>query len=325
MFAVRYDMRCPPWAPTDRRSLYAAALDQAAYVDEHGLGTIVVSEHHASEDGYLPSPLVFASAVAARTRTAHISLSAVIATLHDPVRLAEDVAVLDLVSGGRVSLILGLGYRPEEYAHLGVPWAGRGKRLDETVAVLLEAWKGEPFEWQGRTVHVTPRPLQEPHPFVLVGGSSPAAARRAARFGLSFFPTIADEALQEAYLAACAAEGREPGLVVLPRGPAFVHVAEDPDKAWAEVGPHLLHDARTYASWQPAGQRTHVTPDDVSDVAGLRAAGRYLVVTPEECVDLVRAHGTVILHPLIGGLSPDLAWPSLELIAQLVKPALATP
>jgi alkanesulfonate monooxygenase SsuD/methylene tetrahydromethanopterin reductase-like flavin-dependent oxidoreductase (luciferase family) len=325
MFAVRYDMRRPDWATADSRALYAAALDQAAFVDEHGLGTIVVSEHHASPDGYLPSPLVFASAVAARTTSTHISLAAVIATLHDPVRLAEDVAVLDLVSGGRVSLILGLGYRPEEYEHLGIDWRTRGKRLDDVLTVLLRAWTGEPFEWEGRRVHVTPRPLQEPHPFVLVGGSTAAAARRAARFGLGFFPTVGADDLKDAYVDACAAEGREPGIVVLPQGPAYVHVADDPDKAWADIGDHLLHDARTYASWQPAGQRTHVTPTDVSDVESLRAAGGYLVVTPDECVELVRKHGSVILHPLIGGLSPDLSWPSLELIAQRVKPKLTGP
>ncbi len=284
MFATRYDLRRPDWAPASRAELYATALEQAAYADEHELGPIVVSEHHAADDGYLPSPLVFAAAVAARTKTAHISLSAVIAPLHDPVRLAEDVAVLDLVSGGRISLILGLGYRPEEYAHLGIPWEGRGKRLDEAIAVLLQAWSGEPFEWEGRRVRVTPRPLQRPHPFVMVGGSSPAAARRAARFELGFFPTVGDPELRAAYEDACRAHGREPGIVALPQGPACVHVAEDPDKAWAEVGPHLLHDARTYAAWQPGGQRTHVTSGDAADLRdleSLRRAGDYRIVTPE--------------------------------------------
>jgi alkanesulfonate monooxygenase SsuD/methylene tetrahydromethanopterin reductase-like flavin-dependent oxidoreductase (luciferase family) len=323
VFAIRYDLRRPPGAATSHAELYAAALDQAAFVDDHALGPIVVSEHHASPDGYLPSPLVFASAVAARTRTAHISLSAVIGPLHDPVRLAEDVAVLDLVSGGRLSVIVGLGYRPEEYDHLGVPWAGRGRRLDDVLTVLLQAWTGEPFEHDGRRIHVTPRPLQQPHPFLMVGGSSPAAARRAARFGLGFFPTIADPALKDAYEQACADHGRAPGIVVMPQGPAFVHVAEDPDREWAHVGEHLLHDARTYAAWQPAGQRTHVTAGDVTSVEALRATGSYLIVTPDACAELVRAHGSVILHPLIGGLPPDRAWASLELIAGRVRPLLA--
>jgi alkanesulfonate monooxygenase SsuD/methylene tetrahydromethanopterin reductase-like flavin-dependent oxidoreductase (luciferase family) len=233
------------------------------------------------------------------------------------------VAVLDLLSGGRIALVLGLGYRREEYEHLGVPWEGRGPRMDEAIEVLLQAWAGEPFTWRGRRVHVTPRPLQDPHPYVMLGGSSAAAARRAARHGLGFIPTIADEGLAEAYVAACAEAGREPGIVVLPAGPALVHVAEDPDRTWAQVGEHLLHDARAYAAWQPAGQRTHITRGAVDTVEALRAAGTYRVVTPEECAALDREHGTVILHPLVGGLAPDLAWESLELAADRVLPLLA--
>jgi len=323
MFAVRYDMRCPAWSPTPPEALYAAALEQAAFVDRHGLGVVVVSEHHASPDGYLPSPLVMAAAVAAVTTSTHISVAALLPTLYDPVRLAEDVAVLDLVSGGRISLTLGLGYRREEYDLLGVPWAGRGRRLDACIEVLLRAWSGERFEWEGRTVELRPLPVQRPHPLLFVGGSSVAAARRAARFGLGLLPTTDDPALRDAYLAECERLGRDPGLVAAPTGPAMVHVAEDPDRAWAEIGPHILHDAQQYDSWQPAGQRTLVTGGAVDSVEALRADGRYRIVTPEECVALVRAHGSVILHPLIGGLSPDLSWPSLQLVVDRVRPLVA--
>ena len=103
----------------------------------------------------------------------------------------------------------------------------------------------------------------------------------------------------------------------------MVHVAEDPDRAWAEVGPHILHDAQVYDSWQTAGQRTLVTGGAVDSVEALRADGRYRIVTPEECAAVVRAHGSAILHPLIGGLPPELSWPSLQLIADRVRPLLA--
>jgi alkanesulfonate monooxygenase SsuD/methylene tetrahydromethanopterin reductase-like flavin-dependent oxidoreductase (luciferase family) len=330
MFAVRYDLRRPAWSPAPREALYATALEQAAFVDQRGLGFVALSEHHGSPDGYLPSPLVMAAAVAAVTRTTHISLAALIPTLHDPVRLAEDVAVLDLISGGRISLVLGLGYRPEEYDLLGVPWAGRGRRLDDCIDVLLRAWAGERVEWEGRTVELQPLPLQRPHPPVFVGGSSPAAARRAARFGLGLLAAVDDPALPAAYEAECARLGRDPGFVMTPSGPAMVHVAEDPDRAWVEVGPHLLHDAQAYDAWQvdDRGQRqsTHVTGGAVDSVEALRADGRYCIVTPSECVDLLRAYGSLILHPLIGGLPPELSWPSLHLVADRVMPALsATP
>jgi alkanesulfonate monooxygenase SsuD/methylene tetrahydromethanopterin reductase-like flavin-dependent oxidoreductase (luciferase family) len=325
MFAVRYDMRCPAWSPVAPEVLYATALEQAAYVDRHALGVIVLSEHHGSPDGYLPSPLVMAAAIAGATRDVHISLAAVLPTLHDPVRLAEDVAVLDLASGGRISLTLGLGYRRDEYAMLGVPWAGRGGRLDECIDVLVRAWSGERFDWKGRTVEVRPLPLQKPHPLLFVGGSSPAAARRAARFGLGFLPTTGDASLGAAYEAACRELGRPPGLLAAPSGPALVHVAEDPDRAWAEAGRHILHDAQAYDRWQTEGPRqaTHVTGGAVDSVAALRADGRYCIVTPEECAALVQAHGSVILHPLVGGLPPEVSWPALELVVDRVLPLMA--
>jgi alkanesulfonate monooxygenase SsuD/methylene tetrahydromethanopterin reductase-like flavin-dependent oxidoreductase (luciferase family) len=322
MFAVRYDMRCPEWSPVSPGELYATALEQATFVDRLELGSLVLSEHHGSPDGYLPSPLVLAAGMAAATESVHISIAAVLAALYDPVRLAEDVAVLDLMSGGRISLTMGLGYRREEYDMLGVPWKDRGRRLDECLDVLLRAWSGERFEWDGRTVEVRPLPLQKPHPLLFVGGSSPAGARRAARFGLSFLPTIGDPALTAAYQAECERLGTTPGFALEPSGPGMVHVAEDPDRTWAQVGRHLLHDAQVYDSWQPEGQRSIVTGGAVDSVEELRADGRYRVVTPEECAALVREYGSVVLHPLVGGMPAEDSWASLHLVVDRVRPLL---
>jgi alkanesulfonate monooxygenase SsuD/methylene tetrahydromethanopterin reductase-like flavin-dependent oxidoreductase (luciferase family) len=156
-----------------------------------------------------------------------------------------------------------------------------------------------------------------------MGGSAPPAARRAARFGLGFIPSIGDPALAEAYMAECERVGRPPVFALTPEGPAVVHVAEDPDKAWAEVGPHMLHDARAYAAWQPEGGRTFVTRGPTETVDDLRAGDAYLIVTPDECVELMQRYGSVGLHPLVGGMPPELSWPSLELIVERVQPALA--
>jgi alkanesulfonate monooxygenase SsuD/methylene tetrahydromethanopterin reductase-like flavin-dependent oxidoreductase (luciferase family) len=322
MFAVRYDMRLPEWSPVSPGELYATALEQATFVDRLEVGSLVLSEHHCSPDGYLPSPLVMASAMASVTKDAHISMAALLATLYDPVRLAEDIAVLDLVSGGRISLTLGLGYRPEEYDMMGVAWKGRGRRFDECLEVLLRAWSGERFEWEGRTIEVRPLPLQQPHPLVFIGGSSAAGARRAARFGLAFLPTIGDPELTAAYNAECERLGKPPVFAMEPSGPAVVHVAEDPDRAWAEVGKHLLHDAQVYDSWQPEGQRTIVTGGAVDSVESLRAAGLYRIVTPEECAGLMREHGSLVLHPLVGGMPTDASWASLQLVVDRVRPLL---
>jgi alkanesulfonate monooxygenase SsuD/methylene tetrahydromethanopterin reductase-like flavin-dependent oxidoreductase (luciferase family) len=189
---------------------------------------------------------------------------------------------------------------------------------------MLKAWTGEPFEHRGTTVKVTPRPLQQPHPLVLVGGSTEIAARRAARLHLPFMPAIGDPALAELYQSECEKEGYEEGWVLLPSGPGFLHVAEDPEKAWAQILPHALYDAQTYASWQKPGMRSAVTTYAATPEE-LKASGVYAVVTPEECVDLAEKAGpmaSLVFHPLMGGMSPELGWESLELFASKVLPRI---
>ncbi len=238
MFSViRFDLRAPGLDPPEAQRLYGAALEMSEWADRQGFDMLVLSEHHASADGYLPSPLVMGGAVAARTQRIPIWVSALLVPLHDPVRLAEDIAVLDLISNGRIAIVSGLGYRPVEYALFDREWKGRGKRLDECLEIMVRAWTGEPFEVDGETVQVTPRPVQQPHPMIMVGGSGPAAAKRAARFGFGFFPPIGDDDLAQLYLDECARLGKEPGWVGQPKGPGTLFVADDPERLW---GAHRL-------------------------------------------------------------------------------------
>lgn len=324
MSVIRFDLRAPGFTPAQTRDLYATALDMAAWADEHGFDMCVLSEHHGADDGYMTSPVTLAGAVAGRTRRIPINIGALLVPLYDPIRLAEDIAAVDLASGGRLSIVAGLGYRPEEYALFGRDWKTRGKRLDHCLEVMVKAWTGEPFEYEGRTVVVRPRPFSQPHPMVLIGGGGPAAARRAARFGFGLFPMNADETLVDLYHQECERLGRTPGFVAVPRGPGSVFVADDPDRAWAEIGPHLLHDATVYHAWQPDGQRSHVHSDAAS-VDELRAEGVYQILTPDQCVELAADLGPLgafIHHPLCGGTPPDLAWSSLQLFADQVLPRL---
>jgi alkanesulfonate monooxygenase SsuD/methylene tetrahydromethanopterin reductase-like flavin-dependent oxidoreductase (luciferase family) len=319
MIGIRYDLRAPAFGSTTHAELYAACLEQCAWADEHGLDIVVLSEHHGVDDGYLPAPITLAAAIAGRTRRIPISIAAVLVPLHDPVRLAEQLAVLDLASGSRVSFVAGLGYRPEEFAMADVDRTQRGRLLEEYVEVMRKAWTGEPFTWRGRTIRVTPRPRSQP--MVLVGGSTGAAARRAARLRAGFFPAVGDPRLAEVYQAECARVGFEGGFVSLPGGPGFVHVSEDPERDWVRIAPHALYDAQTYAAWQTPGQRSsmHV---EARDAGELRRSGVYRVVTPEECVALAEETGRIVLHPLMGGLSPELGWRGLELFAAKVLPRL---
>ena len=318
LVGLRFDLRVPPFASTTHARQYAACLDMCAWADERGFDAIAISEHHGVDDGYMSSPVTLAAAIAARTRRARINIAAVLVPLHDPVRLAEQLAAAALVAEGRLSVVAGMGYRPEEFEMAGVDRTQRGRLFDEYVGVLQRAWTGEPFEWHGRTVRVTPRP--ETPPLILVGGSTAKAARRAARLRCGFFPAIDDPELARVYQEACAAAGFT-GFVVMPGGPGFVHVTRDPEGDWARIAPHALHDARTYHEWQTPGQRSavHVAAVTETDV---RASDVYRVVTPEGCLAIAREHGRVILHPLMGGLEPELGWASLRLFAERVLPEL---
>jgi alkanesulfonate monooxygenase SsuD/methylene tetrahydromethanopterin reductase-like flavin-dependent oxidoreductase (luciferase family) len=316
---VRFNLVAPGATPAALGARYRAALEMAAYADDRGISTVQTEEHHGAGNNWLPSPFAFAGAVFGATRRIAVTVSAVIGPLHDPLRLAEEIAVLDLLSGGRLVTVAGIGYRPEEYALFGVDFKRRGKLQDELLETLLKAWSGEPFAYRGRTVRVTPRPYTDPHPLLLVGGSSRAAARRAARLGLPFFPSAHLPELEAYYKERLAEYGTE-GWVMMPAAEtALLHLAEDPDRVWAEYGGHFLHEARTYAAWQSGGVRSAVK-SAATTVDELRAEGVYRIVTPDEC--LAQGRDSLVLHPLAGGMPVDEGWRSLRLFCEQVVPRL---
>ena len=323
MFTMRFDMRAPGFgaSPAD---LYQAAIEMAAWGEDLGCLSTQVSEHHGSDDGYLSAPLVLASAIAARTKTLPIQVAALILPLHDPIEWAEQMAVLDLISRGRVSYVVAIGYVESEYEMFGRELAGRGRRLEEAVRVMRKAWTGEAFEFEGRPVRVTPLPFTEAGPALLMGGGVAAAARRAARLGMGMIAMGADPKLESIYLEACQSEGCVPGLFVNPRPgvPMSAFVARDPDEAWAKMGPHLLHDAQAYAAWM--GEHIDsATKSEATSVEALRAAnGNYRIFTPDEALAEIKKNGILMTQPLCGGLSIDVAWESLEVLASDVLPRL---
>ena len=319
--ALRYDMRSPSWAATPHDELYRTCIQQCAWADANGVADIVsLSEHHGIDDGYLPAPLALAAAIAGATKRIPITIAAALLPLHDPVRLAEEMAVISLASGGRLSFVAGTGYKRSEFEMAGVPYKDRAAMLEEYVEVMRNAWTGEPFEWRGRTVQV--RPVPKVPPLIMGGGSGPKAARRAARMHLPFFPGVGDPALKEAYEDECAKVGYQ-GFSLLPKGPGFLHVTEDPDKAWDEIARYAWYDADTYRSWQE-GTRAEVLTS-APDVDALRKEGIYRVVTPDECVALAEElspGGALVLHPLLCGMPAELGWESLRLFHERVLPRI---
>jgi alkanesulfonate monooxygenase SsuD/methylene tetrahydromethanopterin reductase-like flavin-dependent oxidoreductase (luciferase family) len=316
---MRFDLRAPAWG-TPTRQLYLAMLEMSSWADDNGFNVIRVSEHHASEDGYCPSPLTALSAIAARTKHARLRAMALVLPLHDPLRIAEDAAVLDIVSGGRAELAVGAGYRHEEFAMFGRARKERARLVEEGIRVLRHAWSGRPFDYRGGQVVVTPTPVQVGGPPILLAGSSEVAARRAARIADGFVPM--DAALFDAYADELRALGK-PIPPSFPRlGPPFVYVAEDPEEAWARLLPHAKHASKSYANWFKSDNG--IRPSQVAeDPSVTRNSPAYQVVTPDECVSIIEelgSHAIFTLHPLLAGVDPDFAWKSLELFAAKVLP-----
>jgi len=321
MFTMRFDMRAPEGGASTT-DLYQAAVDLAAWSETRGCVAAVISEHHASEDGYLPSPLLLASAMAARTEHLLINIGAALLVFYDPIRLAEDMNVLDIMSNGRVSYILGLGYRPEEFEMFGVDMKQRGRIAEEKLQLLLEARKGEPFVHDGRRIHVTPPPVMPGGPAVMWGGGSIAAAKRAGRYGLGFLAQSDLPGMLEAYEESCREHGHEPGMASLPSRdtPTTMFVADDVDQAWDELGSYLLHDARMYAAWNP-GDQTTASISHAQTVDELRATSTaHKIYGTDEAVELVKSGGMLMLMPLCGGLPPEIAWRYVEHVADVVLP-----
>jgi len=322
--SMRHDFRAPSFAPESAQEIYATALEQFAWADEHGFDSLVLSEHHGVDDGWMPAPLTIAAAVLARTTRARLMISAAILPLHDPIRMAEQIAVLDNAFPGRTWIVFGAGYRVEEFEMAGLEHAARGRVLEEHVQAVLEALTGETFDWRGRDVRVTPKPVTDPRRMLFVGGGVPAAARRAARLRLSMFAMNADAVVREAYVDEARKIGFEGGFVLQPVGPTFVHVADDPEKAWAEIGKYVLYEAQTYASFQTPGQ--HSTPGvHATSVDDLKASPQYVVGTPDQVYERLKdvpENGGIVFHPLAGGLPPAIGWSSLELFAAKVMPRL---
>ncbi|MBL7491395.1 LLM class flavin-dependent oxidoreductase [Frankia sp. AgB1.9] len=307
---------------------YQAGIEMAGYADEAGIPMVSLEEHHGADNGWSPAPLVNAGLILGATKRVHVIVQALLVPLSDPLRLAEQLAVLDLASRGRITAVAGLGYRPVEYADAGLDWSRRGALMDESLTAMLAAWTGEPFEYRGRTVRVTPPPASPPAQLLWVGGSVKVSARRAARLGLPLCPANNLPELEAYYYEQCAAQGTSGFVVMPPTETAFVHVAEDPDKAWAELGEHFLAEATLYSSWQPEGQ-TSAAHSHATTVEELRAEGRYQILTPDECVRRGLSAGpgelgpVTVLHPLCGGMPPERGWESLRLFVEKVLPRVA--
>ncbi len=318
---LRFDMMRAPFSAVSTGCLYREAIEMAAWADRRRIGLVGFSEHHVTSEGFLPAPFPMAAAVAARTDRLRISIAALLVNLYDPVHLAEEIAVLDLVSDGRFGVTLGLGYREIEYRVFGIDWAGRGRRLDENLEILSRALRGEAFVRHGVDMILMPQPSSPLQALVTMGGNSLAAARRAGRSGLVFCPSLDDPELEAAYHEASRLAGNGEGLIVSPNSPATTLIDEDPDRAWSEVGPFLLHHAEAYGAWSHPDRRAYAEAKGRT-LDALRREGKYRILTPEEAARALLETGSLHLAPLTSGIDPRFGWRTLELFESRVEPLL---
>lgn len=187
-----WGMQAARGAPRHHASLYEEMIEDCQLAEELGFHSFWLTEHHFWYDGYCPSLLVAVGALAAATRRIKLATGMVLAPMHEPLRLAEQAAMADILSHGRLILGLANGYRDAEFDGFGLRRRDRGARLTEMFEILKRAWSGserlsfsgQHFTYDG--VAVAPRPIQKPHPPIVVG-SSPLfepAVRRAAKFGV---------------------------------------------------------------------------------------------------------------------------------------------
>ncbi len=330
------------------QAVYDSGLEQMLAAEALGYRSVWIAEHHFNDYGLCPAPPVLASFVAARTTTLRLGMGVSLLPLHHPVDLAEELAVLDVVSGGRLDVGIGRGGTLQDYQTFQSDRDDSRARVEEGVALMRQSWSGAPFDFQGQFhsaagVHVRPRPVQRPHPPLFIAANSEDSVLSAARLGLptlsSFFVSL-DELQRRHHLyreVALAAGRREEEVENLQRrswGMRVVHVAPDHAEALrATEAPFMGYQRKMSVLRSEATGGTVPNSFDRSRLR-LRSFREYLddgwalIGTPAEVRDSLRqyrdvtGYERVLLVMALPGLDTSLALRSMRLFAEEVAPAM---
>jgi alkanesulfonate monooxygenase SsuD/methylene tetrahydromethanopterin reductase-like flavin-dependent oxidoreductase (luciferase family) len=330
------------------QAVYDSGLQQMLAAEALGYHSVWIAEHHFNDYGLCPAPPVLASFLAARTTTLRLGMGVSLLPLHHPVDLAEQLAVLDVVSGGRLDVGIGRGGTLQDYQTFRTDRADSRLRVEEGIALLQRAWSGQPFDFDGRfhsaeRLHVRPRPVQRPHPPLFVAANSEDSVVSAARLGLptlsSFFVPVAElQRRHGLYRETAGAAGRpEAEVDALERqawGMRVVHVAPTRDEALRAAEEPFMGYQRKMAvlrsdstggsvpgSFDRSLLRLRSFPDYLAD-------GWALIGSPAEVLDGLQqyldatGYRHVLLIMALPGLPTPLALRSMQLFVEQVAPAV---
>lgn len=338
-FGLLFPFRNSATAQLPFPELYRKHLDLVEQAEDLGYDTVWLTEHHFVEDGYSPSLLPIAAAIAARTKKIRIGTFVLLLPLHNPLRVAEDAATVDLISNGRLDLGLGQGYRVDEFIGFNIPRKERGARLEEGTEVIRRAWTETQWSFEGKfykftNITLVPNVVQRPHPPIWLAARGPKSIARAARNGYHLMGTggVDQQQMYDAALREC---GRRPEEYCIAQFRA-VFVASKREKAWdaAEAGVH--HMLTCYGRWFT---EAHDLPGDtaygvdIPPIGQLRYSntaqlfGEPLIIgTPDDAIRLIEDYQrrTRVTHLVMAmplpGVDPKKIAKSMELFAEEVIP-----
>jgi alkanesulfonate monooxygenase SsuD/methylene tetrahydromethanopterin reductase-like flavin-dependent oxidoreductase (luciferase family) len=325
-FGVAHDFRCPPGSEFSLRDVYRQTIEQIALLDRLGLDLVWFSEHHFVDDGYLPSFVPVAGAAAAVTSRMRISTDIALLPFAHPIRLAEDLAILDQLSDGRMELGVGLGYAPHEFAAFGIPRSRRVSLTEECVEILQRAWTGERFSYSGKRyqfddVKVTPAPVQPGGPPLWMAATSPPSVERAVRFDTHLLPQGPRPVVLDPWREQMRAAGRNPDNYRVGIIRSFL-VTDDPERDWPPLRAAEVYRAKVYGGFFEAAGLDSST---MFSEAG-RISQRVVVGDVDKCVqtlvEFITEYGLtdVVTWGSAPGLLPEYLTPSMERFATEVVP-----
>ena len=249
-FGLYHDFRCLDPEPAALTRRWAGIVDQVQWAEQLGFGSVWISEHHFVDDAYASSTLTLAAALAARTKQMWLGTNVLVLPVHHPLRLAEEALTVDALSGGRLRLGVGMGYREEDFVPFGATLSERLARFEANLATLRRALRGEAVDG----AVVAPRPVRPGGPELWIGALSAPGVRRAARLGDGILSVLPDQI--PLYVRTRRELGRDDGQVAL--GYQWV-IADDPERAFAEIGQHLLYQVNAYVEFGMLGDAERLT------------------------------------------------------------------